>query len=66
MTFSDDDVKAQTEHDTGVRPPFALEAFGDVEADVRRSMVRIHASPFIPHKIVRGLVSDVATGKLTK
>src|SRR6202011_380497 len=31
LTFKDDDVKAQIEADTGLRPPFALEAFPDVE-----------------------------------
>src|SRR5436309_8080577 len=29
LTFKDDEVKAQIEADTGVRPPFALEAFAD-------------------------------------
>lgn len=64
LTFADDEVKAQIEQDTGIRPPFALEAFGDVDADVRQSMARIQASPFIPHKNVRGFVFDVTTGKL--
>ena len=32
LTFHDDDVKAQIEADTGIRPPFALEAFGDLDA----------------------------------
>src|SRR5215472_338323 len=27
LTFKDDDVKAQIETETGIRPPFALEAF---------------------------------------
>jgi carbonic anhydrase len=64
LTFTDDDVKSQIEQDTGIRPSFALEAFGDVEAHVRQSMARIQASPFIPHKNVRGFVFDVTTGKL--
>jgi carbonic anhydrase len=64
LTFTDDEVKAQIEADTGIRPPFALEAFGDVEADVRQSCARIEASPFLPHKNVRGFVFDIATGKL--
>ncbi len=38
LTFSDDEVKAQIEADDGIRPPFALESFGDLEADVRRSI----------------------------
>src|SRR6202521_478127 len=45
LTFSDDDVKAQITEETGIRPPFALEAFGDLEADVRQSIARIKASP---------------------
>ena len=65
LTFHDDDVKAQIEADTGIRPPFALEAFPDLEGDIRQSIARIKASPFIPHKeSVRGFVFDVATGKL--
>jgi carbonic anhydrase len=64
LTFKDDAVKAQIEDETGVRPPFALEAFADLDADVRQSIARIEASPFIPHKNVRGFVYDVKTGKL--
>ena len=51
--------------DTGLRPPFALEAFSDVDADVRQSIARIKASPYIPHKdSVRGFVYEVETGRL--
>jgi carbonic anhydrase len=64
LTFKDDEVKAQIEADTGIRPPFALEAFSDVEQDVRQSMARINASPFILHKEVRGFVYDVSSGRL--
>jgi hypothetical protein len=48
LTFHDDDVKAQIEAGTGLRPPFALEAFGDPDADVRQSIARIKASPYVP------------------
>ena len=65
LTFRDDDVKAQIEADTGLRPPFALEAFPDVDADVRQSIARIKASPYIPNKdSVRGFVYEVETGRL--
>ena len=65
MTFHDDDVKDAIQADTGLRPSFAMEAFADLEGDVRQSMARIQASPFIPHKDqVRGFVYDVATGRL--
>src|SRR5213082_2173907 len=67
LTFSDDQVKAQVEADTGIRPPFALEAFGDLEADVRQSIARIRSSPFVPRKdSVRGFVYDVRTGRLNE
>ena len=65
LTFEDDDVKAQIEADTGLRPPFALEAFGDVEADVRQSIARLKASPFVPNTAgVRGFVYEVETGRV--
>jgi carbonic anhydrase len=65
LTFKDDDVKKQIEEATGIRPPFALEAFADLDTDVRQSIARIKASPFIPHKDqVRGFVYDVRTGRL--
>jgi carbonic anhydrase len=65
LTFSDDQVKAQILADTGIRPPFALEAFPDVDEDVRQSIRRIRSSPFIPHKdSVRGFVYEVEKGTL--
>jgi carbonic anhydrase len=65
LTFSDDDLKGQIEAEVGIRPPFALEAFPDLEADVRQSIARIKASPFVPHKdSVLGFVYDVKTGRL--
>ena len=65
LTFNDDAVKAQIKADTGIRPPFALEAFADVDEDVRQSIARVRASPFIPHRNnVRGFVYDVKTGRL--
>jgi carbonic anhydrase len=65
LTFRDDDVKAQIEAETGIRPHFALEAFSDVDADVRQSMARIKSSLFIPHRDgVRGFVYEVKTGQL--
>ena len=65
LTFSDDDFRSQLEEDTGVRPEWAAEAFSDLEGDVRQSIARIKASPFIPHKdAVRGFVYEVETGRL--
>jgi carbonic anhydrase len=64
LTFKDDDFKASIEAETGIRPAWAAEAFGDLEGDVRQSIARIKASPFIPRKNVRGFVYEVETGKL--
>ncbi len=65
LTFQDDDVKAAVQSDTGLKPPFALEAFGDLDTDIRQSIARIKASPFVPNKdSIRGFVYDVSTGKL--
>jgi carbonic anhydrase len=65
VTFSDDDFRKAIEADTGIRPPWAAEAFPDAAADVRQGINRIQASPFIPKKDnVRGFVYDVHTGAL--
>ena len=65
LTFTDDQVKADIEADTGLRPHFALEAFSDLERDVRQSIARIKASPFVLNKdSVRGFIFDVTTGRL--
>jgi carbonic anhydrase len=65
LTFTDDEFKDSIEAETGIRPPWAAEAFPDVEQDVRQSIGRIKADPFIPHKeSVRGFVYEVETGKL--
>lgn len=67
LTFTDDTVKAQIQKDTGIRPPFALEAFSNLEDDVRQSIARIKASPFVPRKDqVRGFIYDVTTGRLNE
>ena len=67
LTFTDDDFKAQIEADTGIRPPWAPESFRDPADDVRQSLARIAANPFIPHKdVVRGFVYKVTDGSLTE
>ncbi|MFG2638071.1 beta-class carbonic anhydrase [Streptomyces sp. NPDC048362] len=67
LTFTDDAFKDAVQKDTGIRPPWAAEAFPDLEEDVRQSVARIKADPFVVHKDrVRGFVFDVATGRLTE
>jgi carbonic anhydrase len=65
LTFKDDDFRRQVEEDTGVKPTWAAETFDDLDGDVRQSIARIKASPFIPKKDgVRGFVYDVENGSL--
>ncbi len=65
LTFSDDDFRRSIQEDTGIKPEWAAEAFGDLDEDVRQSIARIKASPFIPRKDgIRGFVYEVETGKL--
>jgi carbonic anhydrase len=67
LTFTDDDFKRSIQDEIGVKPPWAPEAFPDLEADVRQSLRRIENSPFVTkHVSVRGFVFDVATGKLNE
>jgi len=67
LTFTDDDFKAGIQAETGIKPAWSAEAFDDLDTDVRQSIARIKASPFIPHTdAVRGFVFDVATGKLSE
>lgn len=65
LTFSDDEFRRSIQQETGVRPPWAAEAFDDPAEDVRQSIARIRQSPFIPRTdAVRGFVYDVETGGL--
>ena len=67
LTFTDDEFKAGILKETGIKPEWAVEAFDDLDTDVRQSIARIKASPFIPHTdAVRGFVFDVATGRLNE
>ncbi len=65
LTFTDDAFKAGIHEETGIKPPWAAESFADIDADVRQSIARIKASPFVPHTdAIRGFVFEVETGRL--
>ncbi len=65
LTFEDDEFRRSVQDDTGIKPEWAAEAFSDLDEDVRQSIARIQASPFIPHKdSLRGFVYEVETGRL--
>src|SRR5271157_1148677 len=65
LTFTDDQFKRQIQDEVGIKPEWAVEAFEDLDEDVRQSIARIRANPFIRHKqSVRGFVYDVSDGRL--
>jgi carbonic anhydrase len=65
QTITDDGFRAELQEATGVAPAFAIESFGDVDADVRQSILRVRRSPFLLHRdTVRGFVYDVDTHRL--
>jgi len=67
LTFTDEDFKQSIQDDTGIKPHWSPESFTDLGSDVRQSIARIKASPFIPKtNNVRGFVFDVATGRLNE
>jgi carbonic anhydrase len=67
LTFTDDEFKRGIQDETGIKPEWAPESFTDLDEDVRQSIARIKASPFVVHKdAIRGFVFDVATGKLNE
>src|SRR5215213_168707 len=60
LTFTDDGFKASIQEETGLKPAWSAEAFGDLDTDVRQSIARIKASPFVPKKdSIRGFLFDV-------
>jgi carbonic anhydrase len=65
LTFTDEEFKQSIQQETGIKPEWAAESFSDLETDVRQSIARIKASPFIPRKnSVRGFIYEVETGRL--
>ncbi len=60
-----EEFRHELEMEVGQRPAWAVEAFRDVDQDVRQSMQRVRTSPFLLHTDdVRGFVFDVRTGRL--
>jgi carbonic anhydrase len=66
LTFDDKQFSDQLKEKTGMRPTWPARTFSDLEEDVRDSIARIEASPFIPNKNVRGFIYDVETAELTE
>ncbi len=67
MKVSEDDMRAELERETGLRPRFSMESFKDPYTDVRQSILRLKSSPFLPYRDkIRGFVYDVTTGLLNE
>ena len=65
LRFTDDELLDDLHRETGLRPTWAVETFGDLDEDLRMSMRRILTSRFIPYKDhVRGFVYHVEDGTL--
>jgi carbonic anhydrase len=65
--ITEDGFKDELEHDTGLRPPWAIEAFRDVKDSVRQSVARVRRSPFVAYRDgVRGFIYNVRTAELTE
>ena len=65
LKFKSEDFKRTLEEETGLKPAWAVETFDDLDGNLRQSIARIKASPFIPHKdSIRGFVYEVETGRL--
>ena len=65
LNYDDEAFKRAILEETGSRPGWPPESFPDAYEDVRQSVARIKATPFIPHRdSVRGFVYDVRTGEL--
>ena len=63
--LTDDGFRAELQDAAGIAPSFAIESFGDVDADVRQSILRVRRSAFLAHRdAVRGFVYDVDTHRL--
>ena len=66
LTFEDADFRLHIQEETGLKPAWSAETFSNLEEDVRQSIARIQASPFLPAKNVRGFVFDVKSGRLNE
>lgn len=65
LTVTDAGFGHTLSQETGQTPGWSLGAFADLDTDVRTSMARVVASPFLPRRhAVRGFVLDLATGTL--
>jgi carbonic anhydrase len=66
-TITEDGFKQALEDEVGHAPTWPVGAFTNLEQNVRESVARIMASPFLPRRdSVRGFIFDVSDGSLTE
>ena len=65
-TFEEESLQAELEEAFGERPPFALGAYRDVQANVQKTVATLRQSPFVDTTEVRGFVFNVDDGDLTE
>lgn len=63
-TFDEESLQADLTATFGVRPPFRLGAYHDVDEDVRSTVTTLRESPFVDGSEIRGFVFDVDDGEL--
>jgi carbonic anhydrase len=63
-SFEEETLADAIETSVGVRPPFRLGAYDDVESDVRATVASLRASPFVDSTEIRGFVFNVDDGDL--
>ena len=65
-TFDEEELQRKLEASLGLRAPFRLGAYSDVEEDVRATIDALRDSPFVESTEIRGFVFSVDDGDLTE
>lgn len=65
LRITDDGFSEELAQEVGMKPSWPIESFTDPIVSVRRSIMRVRTSPFIPETTsVRGFVFDIDSGLL--
>ena len=64
LTFDDDSVRRDIAEQTGHVVDLPLQAFGDLDSNLRAQVERIREHPWIKDVPVHGLIYDVESGRL--
>ena len=65
LAVRDEELAAEVERESGVRPPMPLGGFSDIDESVRASVQRIRDCAYLPHRDgVRGFVYELEEARL--